>query len=59
MIGGMALYAHAARAPWFQWRSLTNGQEACAQASPGPGWRQVGGPFVDAACRRALRVVPL
>jgi len=49
----------AAPAPWYLWRSLTGSAEACAQASPGEGWRQAGGPFVDAACRKRLRVVPL
>ena len=51
--------AGAAPASWFLWRSLTGGGEACAQASPGEGWEKSGGPFIDAACRRRLRVVPL
>lgn len=51
--------AASAPAPWYLWRSLANGQEACAQASPGEGWRRAGGPYLDAACRRPLRIVPL
>lgn len=46
-------------APWYLWRGLAGSAEACAQVSPGEGWHQVGGPFVDAACRKRLRVVPL
>lgn len=49
----------AAPAPWYLWRSLSGGGEACAQASPGEGWMKSGGPFLDAACRRRLRIVPL
>jgi len=49
----------AAPAPWYLWRSVSGPAEACAQASPGDGWRQVGGPFIDAGCKRRLRVVPL
>ncbi|WPB55938.1 hypothetical protein [Xylophilus sp. GOD-11R] len=62
LVGGLmclAALACAAPAPWYLWRSLSNGSEACAQASPGEGWSRVGGPFVDARCRRPLRVVPL
>ena len=51
--------ASAAPAPYYLWRSLFNGSEACAQASPGEGWKRSGGPFVDAACKRSLRIVPL
>ncbi|WP_229722780.1 hypothetical protein [Xylophilus rhododendri] len=54
-----AAIARAAPAPWYRWRSLANGSEACAQASPGAGWQRVEGPFIDAACRRPLRIVPL
>lgn len=55
----LAGLSQAAPAPWYEWRSKVDGREACAQASPGEGWTRVGGPFIDAACRRRLRVVPL
>lgn len=55
----LAGLSQAAPAPWYLWRSNTNRAEACAQASPGEGWTRAGGPFIDAACRRRLRVVPL
>lgn len=55
----LAGMARAAPAPWYEWRSKTDGAEACAQASPGAGWDRVGGPFIDAKCRRRLRIVPL
>jgi len=49
----------AAPAPWYQWRSLSGGSEACAQTSPGDGWQRVAGPFIDSGCKRRLRIVPL
>ncbi|MCZ2497510.1 hypothetical protein GN316_12145 [Xylophilus sp. Kf1] len=55
----VATLAGAAPAPWYEWRSRSSGQDVCAQTSPGDGWSRVGGPYVDAACRRRLRVVPL
>lgn len=51
--------AAGAPAPWYQWRSLQNGSQVCAQTSPGSGWAQAGGPFRDADCRRPLRVIGL
>ena len=51
--------AAGAPAPWYQWRSLQNGTQVCAQTSPGSGWAQAGGPFRDADCSRPLRVIGL
>lgn len=42
--------ALAEPAPWFVWRSKLNGHEHCAQASPGPGWERVRGPYRDVRC---------
>lgn len=54
-----ATAAVGAPAPWYQWRSLQNGTQVCAQTSPGSGWAQAGGPFRDADCSRPLRVIGL
>lgn len=52
--------AHAGPAPWFVWRSKLDGKEVCAQASPGAGWVQQGGPFLDADCRKLPpRLLPM
>ncbi|GAB7126097.1 hypothetical protein JCM19000A_06040 [Silvimonas sp. JCM 19000] len=40
----------AAPAPWFHWYSKLDGKTACAQASPGSGWKQGDGPYRDAHC---------
>jgi len=58
-LGAFVARAGAAPAPYYQWRSLSGGGQACAQTSPGEGWAQAGGPFVDAACTRPLRMVRL
>lgn len=49
-----AAVATAAPAPWFVWRSKLNGAEHCAQASPGPGWERVRGPYRDLRCSQPL-----
>lgn len=52
--------AQAGHAPWFVWRSKLDGKEVCAQASPGAGWVQQGGPFLDADCRKLPpRLLPM
>jgi len=52
--------AQAGPAPWFVWRSKLDGKELCAQASPGAGWVQQGGPFLDASCRKLPpRLLPM
>lgn len=56
----LAVPALAGPAPWYVWRSKLDGKELCAQASPGPGWVQQGGPFIDADCRRLPpRLLPM
>lgn len=42
--------ALAAPAPWYLWRSKTDGALTCAQTSPGAGWKKAHGPFKDARC---------
>lgn len=52
--------AQAGPAPWYVWRSKLDGKEVCAQASPGAGWIQQGGPFLDADCRKLPpRLLPM
>lgn len=51
----LALSALAAPAPWFLWESQLNGRRVCAQASPGPGWTRLTGPFRDARCLRPVQ----
>ena len=46
---GLAL---AAPAPWYRWRSKTDGQTFCSQTPPGAGWEKSGGPYQDPRCRR-------
>jgi len=56
----LAGLAQAGPAPWFVWRSKLDGKEVCAQASPGAGWVQQGGPFFDADCRKLPpRLLPM
>jgi hypothetical protein len=56
----LAGLAQAGPAPWFVWRSKLDGKEVCAQASPGAGWVQLGGPFFDADCRKLPpRLLPM
>lgn len=56
----LAGLAQAGPAPWFVWRSKLDGKEVCAQASPGAGWVQQGGPFLDADCRKLPpRLLPM
>jgi len=46
----LALPAWAGNAAWYRWESRIEGRIVCAQTSPGAGWRQIAGPFRDAAC---------
>jgi hypothetical protein len=48
----LATSACAAPAPWQVWRSKLDGGEFCAQASPGPSWEHVRGPFRDSQCSK-------
>jgi hypothetical protein len=41
---------NAAPAPWYQWRSKTTGDLACAQTPLGAGWEKFAGPYRDARC---------
>jgi hypothetical protein len=43
--------AVAANAPWYSWQNQDSERRVCAQNRPGPGWRKVGGPFGNAACK--------
>jgi hypothetical protein len=45
----------AAAAPWYQWRHQQSRELYCSQLPPGEGWRQVEGPFRDAACHETGR----
>jgi hypothetical protein len=47
-----ALSAWAGNAAWFRWESRIDGRMVCAQSSPGAGWRQLAGPYRDAACSK-------
>ena len=47
--------AFAAPASWYQWKSKLNDERYCAQTSPGFGWEQNDGPYIDARCE--IRVV--
>ena len=40
---------------WYQWQSQVNHKDICRQTSPGAGWQQSAGPFLDARCTRAVR----
>jgi hypothetical protein len=42
----------AGPAPYYLWMSLVDGSRICTQISPGPGWKQMGGPFKDSVCRK-------
>jgi len=44
--------AWAGSAAWYRWESRIEGRFICAQTSPGQGWKQIAGPFVDAACSK-------
>jgi len=48
--------AIAKPAPWFQWRSKTNGALACSQTPLGPGWERAAGPYRDARCEKIIDV---
>lgn len=45
-------FAEAKPAYWYVWQSRTNGQVVCAQTTPGPGWVQLRGPFVNVQCNK-------
>lgn len=57
LLAGMLFCASspAAPAPWYLWRSKTDGQVFCAQTSPGGGWQKAAGPYRDARCEQAGR----
>jgi hypothetical protein len=44
------LLLQAAPAPWYQWRSKTDGSMACSQTALGAGWERFSGPYRDARC---------
>lgn len=44
----------AAPAPWFTWRSKTDGKTVCHQTPLGPGWEKAGGPYRDSHCTKLL-----
>ncbi len=46
--------AAAAPAPWFKWRSKTDGKEVCAQTPLGPGWEKAAGPYRDSHCEKRM-----
>lgn len=46
--------ALGAPAPWHLWASKINASTTCAQASPGPGWTWLSGPYRDVRCLRPL-----
>lgn len=44
----------AAPAPWFKWRSKTDGKVVCHQTALGAGWEKADGPYRDSHCMRLL-----
>jgi len=44
----------AAPAPWYHWRSKTDGSLVCAQTPLGPGWDKADGPYRDAHCEKPM-----
>jgi hypothetical protein len=48
----VAASAWAGGAAWYRWESRIEGRLICAQTSPGEGWKQIAGPFVDATCSK-------
>lgn len=38
----------AESAHWYKWQGAS--RTVCAQNSPGPGWKRLGGPYVKADC---------
>ncbi|CDG83757.1 hypothetical protein [Janthinobacterium agaricidamnosum] len=52
----VCLSAQAGPAPWYQWRSKTEGTMVCAQTTLGPGWEQASGPFKDSRCEKPALV---
>jgi hypothetical protein len=52
----LASAATAAPAPWYQWRSSTNGALACSQTPLGDGWQKSSGPYRDARCEKRIVV---
>jgi hypothetical protein len=52
LLACLAANALAGPAPWFMWRSKTNGQQFCAQTSLGQGWEKSAGPFKDSHCTK-------
>ncbi len=53
MLAGAAGLVAARPAPWFKWRSKTDGQLVCAQYSLGAGWEKAFGPYQDSHCAKA------
>jgi len=55
------LWAPAAPAPWYYWRSTVDGARVCAQTSPGPGWERDSAAHEGPGCqpRRKVLVVPM
>jgi hypothetical protein len=50
LLGAQPLFAGPA--PYYLWMSLVDGSRICTQTPPGPGWKQMGGPFKDSVCRK-------
>jgi len=46
--------ASATPAPWYQWRSRTNGTRVCAQNMPGKGWEKEPRPYKDSRCEKLI-----
>jgi hypothetical protein len=53
MLAGLASLATARPAPWFKWRSKTDGQLVCSQTPLGAGWEKAFGPYQDSHCAKA------
>lgn len=47
LLGGGGAMAQSA--PWYKWQGAA-ARTVCAQTSPGPGWKRLGGPYVKADC---------
>ncbi|MCB5187303.1 hypothetical protein LG200_04690 [Methylobacillus caricis] len=49
-----AMSAFSAPAKWYLWQSKLDGRLVCLQASPGPGWTKINGPFNNSDCTRQV-----
>jgi hypothetical protein len=52
LLACICVAAVAGPAPWYKWRSKTDGKQVCHQTPLGQGWEKASGPFRDSHCTK-------